>query len=348
MAINVPKLSIPILFAFCVSFRHAQGEMHTLYNRFLIISSPADGKVGYVKVPLERNLGSRHVEDLITTGLVHPQGIAVNPVMQVLFVADPDKGKILSYKLTIHRNKTLSASPIDANVDGVESRWVAVDSRGALYFTIEGLDLIQQLPVNHNNFAPSTLRTKGHHMPQPKTLYDEHSHAMSPGGIAADGQNVYWTNKAQGQTTISIVKGTKLMNNLRASSVQTLANNSAMNFGLCLVHNNLFFTRNDNIVYGMKKTGGEVMAINAQLDRPRGCAWDGDGTLFVADRGTDAIYTLPANMLNMRAATAQKFVNYEGAFGLAVLTVRAGAPMPWALNGCLLAFLAVLVNTNLR
>lgn len=346
MAVEIPKLTIPILLAFCTCFRH--GETHVLYKKFLIISSPSDGKVGYVDVPLERNLGSLHVQDLVTTGLVHPQGIAVNPVMQVLFVADPDKGKILSYKLTVHKNGTLGASPINANVEGVESRWVAVDSRGALFFTIEGLDLIQEVPVNHNSFAMNTLRRKAYHMPQPKTLYDEHNYAMSPGGIATDGQNVYWTNKAQSETTVSVVKGSKIMNNLRASSVQALSNVSVMNFGLCIVHDNLFFTRNDNVIYGMKKTGGQVMAINTNLDRPRGCAWDGDGTLFVADRGTDAIYTLPANMQNMRSAAAQKFVNYEGAFGLAVLTVRAGASKLWPLTGCLLAFVTVLININLR
>lgn len=74
--------------------------------------------------------------------------------------------------------------------------------------------------------------------------------------------------------------------------------------------------------------GGPVVEVSSVLDRPRGCAWDGDGTVYVADRGAGRVYSLPSNMHILSRSDLSEAFEYDDAFGLAVLTggaLRAGA-----------------------
>ena len=65
--------------------------------------------------------------------------------------------------------------------------------------------------------------------------------------------------------------------------LDAIAKNSNKVYGVCLSQNNVFYTNTQTFLYGVKKSGGAIATISDKLLGPRGCAWDGDGTIYVAD-----------------------------------------------------------------
>ena len=54
-------------------------------------------------------------------------------------------------------------------------------------------------------------------------------------------------------------------------------------YGICIAGNNVYYTDKRTNLYGVKKHGGGIATISESMKGPRGCAWDGDGTIYVAD-----------------------------------------------------------------
>lgn len=160
---------------------------------------------------------------------------------------------------------------------------------------------------------------------KPEVVYDGMSFAQvsAPGGTARDAFHTYWTNKALGSQVGSVVKGggmddaTKLRTNLMA-----LSKNTDKSYGVCLAMHNIFYTQPESTIYGVKKTGGEPHAISDRLQNPRGCAWDGEGTVYVADRGFGAIFSFAGNMPQLAAVQLTKAVDFDDAFGIAILAQK--------------------------
>jgi len=125
------------------------------------------------------------------------------------------------------------------------------------------------------------------------------------------------------------VKGSDLpdTSNL-ATSVQTLSRNADKSYGVCLALNNVFYTQPQTTVYGVKKTGGPVTSVTNRLVNPRGCAWDGDGTVYVADRGANAVFSFPGNMPELSMVEVSKAVDFDDAFGVAVYSGTEFAAVP--------------------
>jgi len=68
----------------------------------------------------------------------------------------------------------------------------------------------------------------------------------------------------------------------------------------------------------------------SSLMEPRGCAFDGDGTVYVADKGGNAVYSLPANANAYSLDTPlSKVASVQGAFGVAVYTQVVDEPSWW-------------------
>merc|ERR1719265_785 len=86
---------------------------------------------------------------------------------------------------------------------------------------------------------------------------------------------------------------------------------------------NIFYTQPDAIVYGVRKTGGGPQVVTDRLTNPRGCAWDGDGTIYVADRGANAVFSFAGNMPELGTALLDKAVDFQDAFGVAVYSGAA-------------------------
>lgn len=307
-------------------------------NKYLIISSPSLHKVVYTKIPdgVEQ-VAAEDPLPLIDSGLKTPQGIAVDHKRNLLFVADPDLKKVLCYKLVFRGGQLLTDGEPTTAASGSESRWVAVDGNGNVFVSDEASNSILKVPGEN-------LRGGN---PTPHVIYgSENPHVSAPGGVAVDNFHVYWTNKAAGSEVGvgSVVRGFETPTGTDATGGATeLARNAPKVYGVCLSENNVFYTDATKAVYGVKKTASAIATISDKFIEPRGCAWDLDGTIYVADKGANAVSSFAGNMRNLAPAPLSFTVKYDGAFGVAVL---AGAPGLSSCMGLLTVLVALAFGQN--
>mmetsp|Transcript_102930 Transcript_102930/g.332085 ORF Transcript_102930/g.332085 Transcript_102930/m.332085 type:complete len:335 (+) Transcript_102930:111-1115(+) len=302
-------------------------------SKFLIVSAPRDSRVSYMRIShgmQHRSAQGRpEMKSLIGTGLVHPQGLAVEQKANRLLIADPDARRIFAYPLHV-QGDTLSVGKPGVLVDGVESRWVSVDGLGNIYFTDEPRNQILKIGRSQTLRANAT----------PRVVFDGASltQVSAPGGVASDSFHAYWVNKQVGTQVGSVVRGAEsLGTSILQADVQPIAKVTDKSYGICLATNNVFFTQPESTIFGVKKGGSSVVAVSDRLTNPRGCAWDGDGTVYVADRGANAVYSFASNMPTLSAAQLSKTVDFQDAFGVAVYS-GAARLQRWAALG--LALLA--------
>lgn len=282
--------------------------------KWLIVSDARDGHVAYKKIGPSGFLGTGSMTTLISKGLVHPQGLAIDHHTSKLFIADPAERSILAYSLS-RSGDTLEATQAPPAMKNVEARWVAVDGSGNLYATDEPSNRILKISAEQMQKGDSN----------PHVLYDGLSltSVSGPGGIAVDNYNTFWVNKQIGTQVGSLVRAPAALQQQRGEShsVQALAKNADKSYGLCLAMNNLFYTQPEGTISAVKKTGSDIaQKITNKLSRPRGCAWDGDGTIYVADSGANAVYSFAGDMQNLDTALLQKAVDFENAYGVAVFS----------------------------
>jgi sugar lactone lactonase YvrE len=251
-------------------------------------------------------------------GLQHPQGIAVDQKRKRLYIADPDVRSIFSYQLIYKGNELSTDGQKTVISRQAESRWVAVDGVGNVFFSDEPRNLILKVP------AEKALRGE----PTAEVLYSGSSLAQlnAPGGIAVDNFHVYWTNKHLGTEVGSVVRGSEFADsNAGPDTVSVLARNTAKSYGICTALGNIYYTDSSRRVYGVKKAGGPAVEVSSSLQSPRGCAWDGDGTVFVADRSQNAVFAFAGEMRELGEARLTKAFRAEDAFGLAVAVDASSA-----------------------
>jgi hypothetical protein len=314
-----------VAIALLVSLLH-QGVCSDLLG-YLLISTPRTGEIHYVKLPANGDLSGVKPQVLIKEGLKHPQGLAIDHKRKRLFVADPDVQKIYAYSIT-ESGDTLSTDGRQTVIsDNAESRWVAVDGLGNVFFSDEPKSQIMKITM------AKILR--GNTSAQAMYTGEELTQVSKPGGVAVDNFHVFWANKRFGTEAGTVVKGSEVIDTSGplAESISVLASNSAKSYGVCLALNNVFFTDDEKRIFGVKKTGGSVMEVTDVLKKPRGCVWDGDGTVFVADREQNAIFSFPGNMHRITKADVTKVLDIEDAFGLAFLS---GATRAWSVLALLL------------
>lgn len=302
---------------------------------WLFVSAPRNGKVSVVKLPDGNDFNGMIPATLIDSGLAHPQGLAIDQKRKRLYVADPDVQKIYAYNLVMGRDSVRTDGAPMVVSKQAESRWVALDGVGNVFFSDEPNSLILKVP------AEKALRGD----PTPEVVYNGTSTTAvnQPGGLAVDNFHVYWTNKHFGQEVGSVIKGSE--NPGGSQTVSVLARNLVKSYGVCLSLGNIYYTAPETKLYGVKKTGGEVIEVSNGLKFPRGCAYDGDGTVYVADRGNNAVYAFAGNMPTITNAQLTKAFDAEDAFGLAVAMGAAGRRQPfWAVVAA--ACLSVLLTAK--
>jgi DNA-binding beta-propeller fold protein YncE len=292
-----------------------------------------------MELPSDGDFAGRRPKTLIDAGLRHPQGIAVDHKRKRLYVADPDVQKIYSYQLVISDDgKTLMTDGRQQIASSnAESRWVTVDDLGNLFFSDEPRNLILKIS------APKLLRGDHH----PEVVYNGRLlHEVSkPGGVAVDNFHLYWTNKHFGTQEGSLVAGLEHPSSSGSrNGLHLLSDNAVKSYGVCLALGNVYYTNDMHSLYGVKKEGGaKAVEITGDLDRPRGCAWDGDGTVFVADRGNNAVYSFAGNMDSLGATEVTKAFDAEDAFGLSVLMSGSKRLCAFGTSASLLVASAILV-----
>jgi len=292
----------------------------------MIVSSPTEGKILYKALPgaearskLDETYQVGGMYTLISgdtkcrgtscdensdQGLKSPQGIALwhGGSSRRLYVSDCEVKNIYRYELTVIPANEGSTPLIHAGSQGTVlrnvpggARWLTTDGIGNLFFTVEESNQIQMISAESLNRGPVVV----------KVLYTaEGSAAVSgPGGIVADNFYLYWSNKHDGQAAGTIVKAYERPKSsalFMAKFPKVLAQNLDRAYGVCMVKDTIYYTHQDSTLYAVKKGGGAIAEVSGEFQEPRGCSWDGDGGLYVADRKANAIYRLPANFKDLR------------------------------------------------
>lgn len=324
------RINVAVIFL-ATFLRQCLSTMDDELLGFLLISTPQSGKVQYVRVPQNGDISSATKHTLLDEGLQHPQGLAIDHKRKRLFVADPDVQKIYSYTLSVNGDTISTDGRQTIVADGSESRWVAVDGLGNVFFSNEPKSEILKITMQR--------MVRGSTIPEVMYSGKNLTQVNHPGGVAVDNFHVYWSNKRYGTQAGTIVKGSEVKDPSMPSAfnIDVIAKNSPKSYGVCLALNNVFFTDSEKSIYGVKKAGGKVVEVNNQLKKPRGCVWDGDGTVFVADREQNAIFSFKGNMGIITQADVKKELEIEDAFGLAFLS---GASRAFSLFAVLVAVFA--------
>lgn len=318
-------------------------------KRYVIVSSPAQSEILYWQAPaFEKDEEAAAVAEVtdsrggpttdpslapqqLISGLQAPVGLAMDMPRQGLYVADPGALKIYRYDV----RATATGLEVGAAVEIVsnfQSRWVAVDAIGNLFFSDEQNNIIykvtaEQLVHPPESFMTSTSSSVGaykNEIATPVRLYDGATVAAvsSPGGLAVDNFRVFWANKGFGTQVGSVVQGYEAPSAANPTAVTPLALNAIKVYGVCLSSSNVYFSADDKkFLYGVKKMGGAIATISEKMKGPRGCAWDGDGTVYVADEVSNQVWSFPANMQSLSPQRLDKAFTVQGPSGIAVFSV---------------------------
>jgi len=306
---------------------------YTPPSKYLIVTNARNGTIGYLKLPRPGENYSE-VQPLVAHGLGHPQGIAVDQKRQLLIVADSDLRKVVSYGLLARDDGTLAVDEQTPLAESVDTRWVAVDGPGNVYFSDElGGKLLK---ISAKQILDGDTRSQPVY-PAPNAPVAPLISA--PGGIATDNFHVYWVNKNDGQKLGTVVKvlenGTDGNASLPSWQTQVLSKNLNKAYGMCLAIDNVWFTDTNNNLFAVKTNGGEVMTVSTRLQNPRGCTWDGEGTMYVADRTANGIFAFDGPMVRLSVGSSEAplrhVAHFEDAFGLAVFSGAYFMRLPAAL-----------------
>eukprot|EP00928_Gymnodinium_smaydae_P055726 TRINITY_DN39211_c0_g1_i1.p1 TRINITY_DN39211_c0_g1~~TRINITY_DN39211_c0_g1_i1.p1 ORF type:complete len:400 (-),score=73.67 TRINITY_DN39211_c0_g1_i1:74-1273(-) len=358
--------------------------------QFLIISSPEQRSVYYVAAPSFHRLSlspndrpeppdaqvlidgaaSRCASECTAgsdEGLQSPQGLALHQGRggATLYVSDVGAKNIYAYEIAsaAPASSWATSAPsvgqqrkVRSGVDG--ARWLAVDSEGNLFYTIES-GQVEMLSVASLNGAKSATA-------EPTVLYKASTVAAvsTPAGIAVDGAYIFWANQAGGVAAGTVIgapasapssiqtAGTAVGAQVQAQAPRALAANGAGAYGVCTARNMVFYTGERLSLFAVKKTGGSIAEVSRGFEEPRGCAFDGEGTLYVADAKENAVFSLPAVSSLRSVRQISRVANVQGPSQVAVFTpsgaelrgppLGSGAPRTRA-EGLMRALLSVVV-----
>jgi sugar lactone lactonase YvrE len=282
-----------------------------------------------------------------------------------LYVADYAQGKILRWTIAEDTaTQTLSVVTKATEVySGGYVSWVAVDSIGNLFFSDEDTstiykvsaeDLIKTSRAKTDDYYPSfNLNCPGEYgtaTPTPVIVYSRDdtktSEVSGPGGLAVDNFHVFWGNKQLGTQVGSVVRGYETSTPDKVKQPIKIALNTEKVYGICIAGNNVYYTDKRTNLYGVKKHGGGIATISESMKGPRGCTWDGDGTIYVADKDAQKVKSFPANMLDLAPQRLKDVVDVTGQpMSLAVFETSVSncvvSGVSWVASASLVLFLAL-------
>lgn len=324
--------------------------------KYVIASFPHFRQINYMKLPdpTWRPL-------LPSRGLVEPKTVCVDSRNMRLYVADPAAGMVYWFKLMVLPDfRLLSDGRKRLAVANVAADGLAVDGLGNLYVagrthaavSVEGI-FMQNVKTIAKTLqkAPRPIWTGGN----ARYLWDNATVNVNaspvlfqPGSVAVSAFQVYWGNK------LLPVNGTVLVQaNLGgpppqpspavlSSSLIIQARYSAMYNGsmrpitdkvpgiMCIIltpTSLLYATRGGVYGVGLNDVAQGCSAdsarcpLVAESTDPTGMAWDGDGTVYLADRGAGAVFSFPAGAMSKQ--TLVRASDAKGVFSVTILDTAA-------------------------
>lgn len=285
-------------------------------------------------------------------GLGKPQGLALhtdNRMAWTLYVSDVEAMAIYAYGITqgdgvlTSRNALFAGTQrrILKDIPG-DAPSIAVDGEGNLFLSQATSGQILSISKDSlDRMKPGATLT-------PKKLYSKEDCAFisSPGGIAVDNFYLFWVNQESGSQAGSLIQAHEVPRG-KAGTVasngypKALSKNLDIASGVCVARNLVFYTDPSKGLYAVYKDRLTAAEVTDAFVEPRGCAYDTESTLYVADRARNGIYSLPANLRRLRAVNHLHKVVDVPAPNQVVIIVTAGAahlsPGPAALLALLAA-----------
>lgn len=308
---------------------------------FLFFSSPSTGSVHYSRLlTATEQSRSAKMESKKVIGIEsikEPSGLAVDSLRKILYVIDGNSGRPKLYAARIYHTKDggcACETPMLV-ASGLSSQWVAVDFRGKVFvvsdntmFSMDATSVTSKLDgtllagAKAKSTIPTNNKSGNKKLDNPTfdVVYDGGAvkGVSMPRGMAVDGYRMFWTNGENGKTDGTIVQGLELPSG--DTKVSPLASNVPFAHGICLTASRVFYTDDESNVFTTKVNGGAVQTVTSKMQKPRGCVFDGDGTVYVADAGDDKIVSFAgaaAELGPRRLSLALS--NVKEPFGLAIL-----------------------------
>jgi len=313
-------------------------------ERFIVATSPGTRNVLWAPLPTLHDLTLPSKDRVVQTGQVLIDGLASKcqgwtctehsdrgleePIGLALFqkgggnawlyVSDPKVGFLYRYEVSRTWRNTLEAGPQQLVASNLKDSayWLAVDGFGNVFYSDAEAGTISMI-------LEKDLSTG---IPQGRTLLSsEHLDKVAgPASLVADAGALYWANLKGDQSAGTLVRAGAPLSLAKNSSATILAGSQDMYQAvvkdICLAGQNVFFTGDGKSLFAVKADASSDVTEIAPLEQPKGCAYDQETTLFVADHSLNGIYALPANMQTLRsqAKHIRKVVSLKGPQQIAI------------------------------
>lgn len=321
-------------------------------KRYIIASFPSLMIINYLKP------GDTTWYPLINSGLAVPTALAVDSHNNRLYVVDGGVGKVLMFQLLVLGDGTMIS---DGNqhvaVQNVAVKGILLTNTGDLYMAGNRI-VLPPLVANDAIFLQSApMLLTSFTTKQPADPLEIWSNANpggntfgrlnTPVGVGLDSFNMFWANGASGSEKGAIVKAPKAPPpNVGAGSMSVLADNADAITTFTMTATDIFYGTADGI-FGVSKTMAsptcsptECVLITDQIKAPSVMFWDGDGSIYVADPATAAIYTFPSG--TVAPHLVDKINSAPGLSHCGVLHLGLGSGAPAAGLSALAALAAAL------
>lgn len=312
-------------------------------KQYLLASSRSEGTIVWCELKNFRwTLGQTF--PLIDSGLVEPSGLAFDPELGNLYVADPGASSVYCYRLALVGGKLTTVSSRMTILTNRSVDWISVDpdDSGVLFSdrksnTINKINAVtlddiylgdvsaEDLPVDHINDALTESRPL---QPRILEIYNASSsqHVLSPSAVLSDGMRLFWLNSAPSDQSGELVQAMSIpkVNTTGAQTAPLVSPSGFVPDALASSRTHMFWSGENPSagtasIFATGKAGGHhVYNMEVNLARPRGLAWDGDNTLFVADEARGNVYSMPVGKLEV-GPPLTKAMALQGAVGVAVI-----------------------------
>mmetsp|Transcript_59865 Transcript_59865/g.139997 ORF Transcript_59865/g.139997 Transcript_59865/m.139997 type:complete len:483 (+) Transcript_59865:88-1536(+) len=196
-----------------------------------------------------------------------------------------------------------------------------------------GAELVGNMAKSAAALAPDLpLTTVGDTSVMELFQASESPHVATPGGVVSDTVQVYWSNENNGFEKGAVATGFADPESSPAGAAQSskLTSSTDRSYGIAATTSAIIFSDGGG-VYGVSKYGGgNATALNDGFILARGLAFDGSGTVFVADEGASTVFAMPCSILT-EGQPLHPVLSMHGVFGIAL--IQPSDPMVAAVTG---------------